>query len=359
MSLRDLDIAKRYGSDVLTFDDEDTASTDRRCGYSRCAEPLPYSGQGRPPEYCPDRRWDGNRTCKQLAASERAGERAAALDVPLEAFRYAGERFVPAAQALARQLSEVVAAVGDVRDGALSRVGEADRAAATAAGRTRDAETAAARAQSQRVAAEAERDRAVEARRAAEATAATVRKDAETSVFEAWQRVAAADHARGAAETIAVQARRRQEQTEQDRVAQAARHESDLAAVRARAETAEARAQEAETRAQEAETKARVAESRAETADARAAAADARAETVTAALAAERVRAAEAHERSAADLAAARVALAELRREIDRAVATRAVAEQAAAHEAARADRADLRLDRLLRRAAHTRRRAG
>jgi hypothetical protein len=58
----------------------------------------PYSGQGRPPEYCPDRRWDGNRTCKQLAAAERAGERAAALELPLESFRHAGERFVPAAQ---------------------------------------------------------------------------------------------------------------------------------------------------------------------------------------------------------------------------------------------------------------------
>src|SRR5690349_2987798 len=92
----------------------------RRCAYTRCAEPLPYSGQGRPPEYCPDRRWDGNRTCKQLAAAERAGERAVALDVPLEAFRQAGERFVPAAEALARQLGEVVTAIGTVRDGALA-----------------------------------------------------------------------------------------------------------------------------------------------------------------------------------------------------------------------------------------------
>ena len=47
MSLRDLSFAKRYVLRVLTLDD---STTDRRCGYTRCAEPIPYSGQGRPPE---------------------------------------------------------------------------------------------------------------------------------------------------------------------------------------------------------------------------------------------------------------------------------------------------------------------
>ena len=223
MSLRDLSFAKRYVLRVLTLDDP---TTERRCGYARCAEPIPYSGQGRPPEYCPDRRWEGNRTCKQLAAVERAGERAAALDLPLESFRHAGERFVPAAQALARQLAEVVAAVGEVRDGALARVGESDRAAGAAVDRARDAEAAAARARSQRVAAEADRERAVQARHAAEAAANEVRAEAERSIVAAWQRVAAADHARGAAETVAAQATHRLERAEQDLVTQAERWEA-------------------------------------------------------------------------------------------------------------------------------------
>jgi len=364
MSLRDLSFAKRYVLRVLTLDDP---TTERRCGYARCAEPIPYSGQGRPPEYCPDRRWEGNRTCKQLAAVERAGERAAALDLPLESFRHAGERFVPAAQALARQLAEVVAAVGEVRDGALARVGESDRAAGAAVDRARDAETAAARARSQRVAAEADRERAVQARHAAEAAANEVRAEAERSIVAAWQRVAAADHARGAAETVAAQATHRLERAEQDLVTQAERWEAELGSVRAdrddqaaargaaeaRAKTAEARAKTAEANLAAAEARANAAELRARTAETRAEAAQERAAAAESALASESTAAAaaaEAHERTATDLAVVREALADLRRELDQAVAARAATVAVAAQLAARADRADARLDRMLRR---------
>jgi len=364
MSLRDLSFAKRYVLRVLTLDDP---TTERRCGYARCAEPIPYSGQGRPPEYCPDRRWEGNRTCKQLAAVERAGERAAALDLPLESFRHAGERFVPAAQALARQLAEVVAAVGEVRDGALARVGESDRAAGAAVDRARDAEAAAARARSQRVAAEADRERAVQARHAAEAAANEVRAEAERSIVAAWQRVAAADHARGAAETVAAQATHRLERAEQDLVTQAERWEAELGSVRAdrddqaaargaaeaRAKTAEARAKTAEANLAAAEARANAAELRARTAETRAEAAQERAAAAESALASESTAAAaaaEAHERTATDLAVVREALADLRRELDQAVAARAATVAVAAQLAARADRADARLDRMLRR---------
>src|SRR2546423_9266675 len=68
------------------------AADERRCGYSQCGEPLEYDGQGRPPEYCRDRRWPGGRTCKQMAAAERAGERAAGLDAPLDTFRASTDR---------------------------------------------------------------------------------------------------------------------------------------------------------------------------------------------------------------------------------------------------------------------------
>src|SRR5690606_40843485 len=60
----------------------------------RCGRPLAYDGRGRPPEYCPDRRWADGKTCKQMAAAERAAERAAGLEMPLETFRAAGERLV-------------------------------------------------------------------------------------------------------------------------------------------------------------------------------------------------------------------------------------------------------------------------
>src|SRR5689334_20432443 len=132
----------------------------RRCAYARCAEPIVYSGQGRPPEYCPDRRWEGNRTCKQLAAAERAGERAVALDVPLDAFRQAGGRFVPAAEALARQLTEVVSTIGAVRDGAVARIGESDQAARLADDRARVALADTDEARARQAEAEADRDRA-------------------------------------------------------------------------------------------------------------------------------------------------------------------------------------------------------
>src|SRR2546423_3061361 len=73
------------------------AGDERGGGYSQCGEPLEYDGQGRPPEYCRDRRWPGGRTCKQLAAAERAGERAAGLDAPLDTFRASTDRLLAAA----------------------------------------------------------------------------------------------------------------------------------------------------------------------------------------------------------------------------------------------------------------------
>src|SRR4051812_28840522 len=116
------------------------AMGERRCGYSQCGEPLEYDGQGRPPEYCRDRRWPGGRTCKQMAAVERAGERAAGLDAPLDTFRASTDRLVAAAGPLAEHLTAVLAAVTGVRDGALTRVGDAERAMTAAVERADAAE---------------------------------------------------------------------------------------------------------------------------------------------------------------------------------------------------------------------------
>src|SRR5215468_5059316 len=83
---------KRYMEDL----DGLASGSARVCGYSQCGAALEYDGRGRPPEYCADRRWPpDNKTCKQMAAAERAGERAAGLDAPLADFRATAERFAP------------------------------------------------------------------------------------------------------------------------------------------------------------------------------------------------------------------------------------------------------------------------
>src|SRR6185436_18686800 len=101
--------------------------------------------------------------------------------------------------------------------------------------------------------AEADRERSVQARRAAEADAKEARAEAERSIVEAWQRVAAADHARGAAETVAAQASHRLERAEQDLVTQAERWQAELGSVRAERDDQAAARAAAETRADAAE----------------------------------------------------------------------------------------------------------
>src|SRR2546430_16663658 len=86
------------------------------------------------------RRWHRGKTCKQMAAAERAGERAAGLDVPLDAFRTTADRLVAAAGPLAEHLTAVITAMAAVRDGALARVGEAERLAEAAPHRTQAAQ---------------------------------------------------------------------------------------------------------------------------------------------------------------------------------------------------------------------------
>jgi hypothetical protein len=182
----------------------------RRCGYSRCGQQLEYDGRGRPPEYCSDRRWPDGRTCRQLAATERAAERTVGLDTLLEAFRATGERFAPAAQTLQQQLAELLHALDEVREAALARMTTAEQAAADAATATTTAEQTRDQALQIAQSARQERDQAIsdrdQATVAAEQTrknAETVRAEAETRVEAAWRAVAEADHARGTAEAAA------------------------------------------------------------------------------------------------------------------------------------------------------------
>ncbi|MCX6467307.1 MAG: response regulator receiver protein, partial [Pseudonocardiales bacterium] len=53
-----------------------------RCGYSRCRAELPPPGPqgGRPRAFCRDTRWDGGRTCAQMARAERDALSSLGLD---------------------------------------------------------------------------------------------------------------------------------------------------------------------------------------------------------------------------------------------------------------------------------------
>lgn len=210
------DYEKQY-RDGVSSTETPTLEAPRRCGFTQCRQPLEYDGRGRPPEYCPDRRWPDGRTCRQAAAAERAAERATGMDVTLDAFRAAGERFLPAAQTIGQRLAEVVSAVDQVRDGALARTTAAERAASDALTQAKTADearesalaerdralAAAAAATAARDQAAADRDEAIAAAARADQRAEAARSDAESRVAAAWRAVADADHARGVAETEA------------------------------------------------------------------------------------------------------------------------------------------------------------
>jgi chromosome segregation ATPase len=180
----------------------------RTCAYQKCGQPLMYDGRGRPPEYCSDRRWAQGRFCKQMAAADRAAERASGLEVPLETFRTAGERLVNVASPLARQLTELVSAIQSVQDGALSRIAEAERSAAESSERAQAAESRAQRAERACQAAEADQQRSEEAAEQAQRQAEQARREADEATQRAWQQVAGADHARGRAEAATESANR-------------------------------------------------------------------------------------------------------------------------------------------------------
>ncbi|GIH20809.1 hypothetical protein Raf01_89810 [Rugosimonospora africana] len=191
------DSGARDGSGAATVPDGQV----RRCGYGQCGRALDYDGRGRPPEYCPDRRWEpGGRSCRQMAAAARVAERAAGLDGPLDSFRATGSRVIAAAEPLAGQLTDLLTAIAEVRDGALTRIGEAESASTAADQRAAAAQVDTDRATRAAQQAETDRDVAQADARRAEQRAEAARRDAEEQVRRAWDRVAEADRSRGQAE---------------------------------------------------------------------------------------------------------------------------------------------------------------
>lgn len=174
------------------------------CRYTVCGRSLTYAGRGRPPEYCPDRRWQpGNKTCKQMAAEQRDAELAAGLDVPLQAYRATSERVLPAVESLAALLSGLAEATRAVQSGALVRVQEAEQVAVDVVQRAQTAEAERDRATRAERTALAEAEAAKEATRTAERRARDAEKSAADVRHQAWRDVAAAEHAQGQAESAA------------------------------------------------------------------------------------------------------------------------------------------------------------
>lgn len=183
------------------------ATVSRRCGYRECNQPLP-SREGRGPKYryCPDRTWPGGKGCKEMAALERASHRAAGLDVCMDTFRTVADQLADAAEPLAETLAAVLDALDEVAAGALSRVGEADIAAAAAAERAEAAHTSANQAVAARQQADAARDRARAEAADADRRARAVRVEADEQIATATERLAVAERERGQAQATAVAA---------------------------------------------------------------------------------------------------------------------------------------------------------
>ena len=168
-----------------------------RCGYSKCraelAAPGPQGGRRR--TFCRESRWEGGRTCAQLARAERDALDALGLDSSRAAFGLDADRLrehVDAVRgpvtALTQALSLVTARIDEVEAHAVAAVEEANRQAAAA--------------EATRLAAERDRDEAVaRARRSGGAAdrAAVERADAVARAAAAARQALEATEALGAA----------------------------------------------------------------------------------------------------------------------------------------------------------------
>lgn len=184
------------------------------CGFSRCRNPLPPPGPrgGRPYEFCPERVWSGNATCKQLAAAENSLRAALGVDpgtLALGGFatdvREHVERVLAPADALKGVLEQVVVRLDTEVRSALAAVESSDKAAAEDRGLREHAERQAA--ESEQAAAEA---RALaEEHQAARLTAEHARDEAAAKARAAELRQARAESRRDAEHERAEQAEHR------------------------------------------------------------------------------------------------------------------------------------------------------
>ncbi|GAA1227308.1 hypothetical protein GCM10009676_06830 [Prauserella halophila] len=192
-----------------------------QCGFRHCRRPLPPPGPrgGRPYEFCPDRRWPGDKTCKQLAAAEHALRTALGDTDPPTALRDATDTFAEAAgqileplQALGGALEDVTARVQDELTAAATRADEADSAAEQARTAQADAEERAAESDRLRDEAVAEADRARADADAAQDTADAAQDTAQQATATAEAAALAQARAEATVEATAERARTAEDQ---------------------------------------------------------------------------------------------------------------------------------------------------
>lgn len=175
----------------------------RPCGYSRCERRVAYAGAGRPREYCgpPDRVWPeaGGKTCKQLAAEERAAAKSAGLAGVLAGYAATEDPELVAIAKLTEALAERTAAGERVLQVVGERVAEAERLAAEAATARARAETERDTAVRQAQTATGEAEQAKEARRVAERMARDADAERQRQVDATWRTAMEYEAARAAA----------------------------------------------------------------------------------------------------------------------------------------------------------------
>ncbi len=204
----------------LQLDALTTLDAARLCGYSQCGRPLPrHDGRGRPPEYCTDRHdWPGGKSCKQMAQAERDEIRVAGLDASLEMYDAVAGRLTSATKPVAAELTRLVTAWDEVRQGALARTGDAERRMAAALQRADAADRDAQVARREYAVTRAEAAAALEQARSVHAEAERIRADARAQLAGALDRLEAGERSRGqalaaaaAAETTREEAVRREQ----------------------------------------------------------------------------------------------------------------------------------------------------
>src|SRR5882672_9640018 len=126
-----------------------------RCGYSRCRAPLAPPGPqgGRRRSFCRDTRWDGGRTCAQMARAERDALGALGLDASRTGFALDADRLREHVDAVRGPVDALVAALA----GVTSRLEEVEAHAVAA---VEAANRRAAEAEAKRVAAQEAQERA-------------------------------------------------------------------------------------------------------------------------------------------------------------------------------------------------------
>lgn len=169
-----------------------------------CGRALPYSGTGRPRQFCPpeQRNADG-RPCRDVYREQQEAADAAGLVNPAALYRVAASRLTPAVEAALPLLTQYLEATAQLESAMGERLGAATAEVQAANERARTADERAERAK--REAAEAKRtaSTATENERTADRRARDAERKADDVEHDAWRRISDAQAGQARAETAA------------------------------------------------------------------------------------------------------------------------------------------------------------